>query len=200
MQIMQIDVQSLLAQYVGIGMAFHFGRRRRVGKVFIFTLAMLALFSGSAAFAEQGCADGFIPNPVPGGAPGQNQCVPIPGQNRGGRNPSGSTDQWARRWGAFAMDSSGQLGVASGERSKGKAQKASIDDCRSRGGSDCKLMLAFYNQCGAAAWGPDDGGFSGFGSAATRKEAEAVAVQTCSKRSEKCEVFKSECSYGERVQ
>jgi hypothetical protein len=164
---------------------------------------MLALFSGSAAFAEQGCADGFIPNPAPGGTPGQNQCVPIPGQNRGSANGNGGAEvRWARRWGAFAADSAAsKVGLSTGMASKSKAEKAAQEHCRSKGGVQCKTLLAYYDQCGAVAWGPMQNGRGDLvaANAPRKKEAEQLALQDCSRTSDTCEIFFSECSYPERM-
>lgn len=171
-------------------------------KLILVALFLLGALFLTVGYAEQGCADGFVPNPVPSGTPGQNQCVPMPGQNRGGNSPSAPEVRWAKRWGAFALDSKGgQLGVASGEASKRKAQNAAVDHCRQKGGSNCQVGLAFYNQCGAVAWGEGGGGIVSFGSAATRDDAEAEATKRCShKTSGSCEIIKYECSFAERVQ
>jgi hypothetical protein len=171
-------------------------------KTFVPVILLAIAFGTGDALAEQGCADGFIPNPVPGGTPGQNQCVPIPGQNRGPSGGGGAEVRWARRWGAFAADTAAsKVGLSTGMTSKRKAEKAAQEHCRSKGGVQCKTLLAYYDQCGAVAWGPMQNGRGDLisANAPRKKEAEELALQDCSRTSDKCEIFFSECSYPERM-
>ncbi|MET4727339.1 hypothetical protein ABIE09_001133 [Lysobacter enzymogenes] len=161
-----------------------------------FFALLFALFSGNVL--ADACPQGMVINPI--GAGGQPQCVP--GENHqswGGTGSSGP--HYARRWGAFASDSiAGKLGVALGESSKRKAEKAALMHCESKGGVDCKAFFAFYDQCAAVAWGPDRGADSGeaiAASAAGKDDAVRDALALCGKKSDKCKLVSAECSYGE---
>ncbi|MGO1072780.1 DUF4189 domain-containing protein [Lysobacter sp. CA199] len=114
-------------------------------------LPLLGLLVVGAAYAD-GCPDGTITNPI--GAGGQPQCVPGANhQNWGGSGSSGGP-KYARRWGAFAGDSaSGKIGLAGGMPSKRKAERAAIAQCQSKGGANCKVEMAYYDQCGVMAYG-----------------------------------------------
>lgn len=154
------------------------------------------------AKAEQGCPEGFTPNAA--GTPG-TQCIPIGGQTRPGEGSGGVVTPppiWAKRWGAIASDSSGAIGVSSGQTSRKKALKAAIDHCRSKGGTDCSVALEYHDQCAAVAWGGEGGSSrTMFSSAANQSEAEGRALDNCKQTvGEVCKVFYSGCSYPERTQ
>ncbi|UNP27441.1 DUF4189 domain-containing protein [Lysobacter gummosus] len=176
-----------------------------VGMNYFRSLMLVAVvFAGSVsvAQAEQGCADGFIPNAAPTGTPGQNQCVPIPGLSRPG-TPSAPTPQWAKRWGAIAYDpTTGKVGVASDMTSKRKAVNGALAHCRSKGGTACAINIDYSNQCAAIVYG--GGGEivkSAAASAATTDEAEGLALKNCREAAGvECQVFYSGCSYPQRVQ
>ncbi|WP_161805613.1 DUF4189 domain-containing protein [Frateuria defendens] len=103
---------------------------------------------------------------------------------------------WADRWGAIAYDSkTGDMGTAEGQVSKEKAREIALALCGSTGASQCKVMLAFYNQCAAAVWGMGRLNVSG---APTQEEAEQDAMNRCGGGSS-CQIFYSKCSYAERV-
>lgn len=160
-----------------------------------FLLGTFFLVASGWAHAEQGCPDGFIPNAA--GTPGV-ACVPGQAPNWGGGAPRAPEVRWAKRWGAFASDSqSGAVGSAAGLSSKSKAEKAAISHCRSKGGTDCRPLLSYHNQCGAVAWG--DGNIQA-SSAASKEEASSRALSFCGAKSKNCEIFFSECSFAERVQ
>ncbi|WP_091793258.1 DUF4189 domain-containing protein [Lysobacter sp. yr284] len=163
-----------------------------------FLMLVSALALPRLAGAEDGCPTGFVPNAA--GTPNA-QCIPA-----GGLGYSGSSEsavKWERRWGAFALDQpTGKIGVATAMGSKPKAEKEALRDCQARGGSGCKVMLAFTNQCGAIASGKDvNGGFEisaagGVNAAA----AKSSALERCGQKAGACEIFLSECSYAEQVQ
>ncbi|WP_434032052.1 DUF4189 domain-containing protein [[Pseudomonas] boreopolis] len=155
--------------------------------------AFAAYLPSGAARAQLVCGPGTTPNPAGSGGP--VPCIPI--SDNSGSNSSGPGGHWATRWGAFASDTkSGAIGVATGLASKGKAEKAAIADCRGKGGSDCRTLLAYYNQCAAVAWG--DGALQA-SSAARKEEAEERALGLCARNGKSCEIFFSECSFAELV-
>ena len=168
------------------------------------TVSLSLIFASGWARAEQGCPDGFTPNAA--GTPGM-QCIPIGGQTRPGYGsggyPTSSPDRWEKRWGAFTSDSvTGKVGVSSGVVTKRKAEKEAVQDCRTRGGSKCEVLLTFNNQCGAIASGDNakGGAYVAVANAPTKTEAAQMAVDNCNKRVGSCSVFLTECSYAERVQ
>lgn len=161
----------------------------------------LLVFLGlsSLAHAEQGCPDGLYPG---GAGPGQI-CVPMPGYGASGS--SGSTKaaepNWATRWGAIAIDdgSNGgsKLGRAESLSSKGKAEKAALADCRSRGGHKCTLERSYRDQCVAVVWGDT---LVSSASAVNSERASQLAMDNCSSSTTNCGVYYTGCSYPELVQ
>lgn len=149
------------------------------------------------AAAEDGCPSGFIPNAA--GTPNA-QCIPAGGLGYSGSEPAVT---WERRWGAFTLDQpSGKIGVATLMTSKHKAEKEALQDCQTRGGSNCKVILAFTNQCGAIASGKDPTGGHVISAAGgvNATVAKQSAMERCGLEARTCEIFLSECSYAEQVQ
>lgn len=149
--------------------------------------------------AEQGCATGFFPG---GTQPNGQICVPIPGY--GTTNHTATPDisipqeNWARRWGAIAIDDSNSgVGTAVDMHSKRKAEKAALEQCREKGGDGCKVSHTYSNQCGVIAWGDTH---YVTGSAATIEEASELALRSCSAASANCRIYYADCSYAERVE
>ena len=164
-----------------------------------FLFATLVLFvTGSGVAAA--CPDGMIINPI--GAGGQPECIPgVNHQNWGGTGAS-SEPRWARRWGAFATDSAtSKVGVATGLSSKRKAEKEALAHCQSKGGAQCKPLIAYYDQCAALAWGPNSEGTGTMisATAAQVEQAQTLALKECAKGSGACKIYFAECSYAERT-
>lgn len=161
--------------------------------------AVLFLFS-TIVQAEQGCPDGLYPG---GASPGQI-CIPMPGYGINGS--SGSTPQalesrWMTRWGALALDvtSAGgsKLGRVEGLGSKRKAEAAAIADCRARGGKNCVIAHAYYDQCVAVAWGDARPAIV---SAVNSQVASRMALDKCNGSDANCDMYYTGCSYPERAQ
>ncbi|ALN58159.1 hypothetical protein GLE_2811 [Lysobacter enzymogenes] len=147
------------------------------------------------AKAEQGCPDGFTPNPAPTGTPGATQCIPI-GSFGGSLEYSG----WNNSYGAVFFDAEkGLVGIGEGQKNRRRARKEALQHCQSKGGTDCKEVLWYSNGCAAVVWGPSKSG-QGFTmetrSQATLGAAVASAKQACAPNSAsgECEVFYSGCS------
>lgn len=159
--------------------------------VFVLLGAVLLMRTASA---EQGCADGYAPTTTPNGV----QCAPIPGLYRGTGAASTPSERWATRWGAIALDSaSGSTGIAGGLASERNAKQAALAQCASKGGTDCRIQIAYSNQCGAIAWG---GGQAVAAREATLEKASEMAVQQCQRLGgSQCKVFFSDCSFPERL-
>ncbi|WP_082578354.1 DUF4189 domain-containing protein [Lysobacter sp. Root690] len=148
---------------------------------------------GSVAVAQS------CPNGIPSaGNPG---CIP-PSQSNSPYYQSGSSAsaapaaRWADRWGAIALDDRDNgigLGVAQMAGSERKAKRTALDDCRAKGGLSCKVILAYYNQCGVVVAG--DSGLNST-SAASVDEAAKRGFEKCEGDGFKgCKVYYSNCSY-----
>lgn len=163
-------------------------------------LVVIALLFSGAAYAEQGCPDGLYPG---GAAPGQI-CIPMPGYgissgSSGSQVESGPS--WATRWGAIAIDDGtnggSKMGKAEAFSSKGKAERAALADCRSKGGHKCTLEHAYHDQCVAVAWGDS---LVSTMSAENSERASQLAIEKCSDSTTNCGIYYTGCSYPERVQ
>ncbi|TXI45572.1 MAG: DUF4189 domain-containing protein [Lysobacter sp.] len=157
-------------------------------------LGSLALLVAGSAWAEGNCPQGYYP--IGGGNGGWAGCAPIPNDNAPAPDPG---PQWERRWGAIAVDETvGRFGGAEGYSSARRAEKAALAACRKNGGSKrCKAMGgAYYNQCGALAWGDQR---LEIYSAGTAGEANEYALRACSERTTNCKIYYTGCSYPVRV-
>ncbi|MGO1001831.1 DUF4189 domain-containing protein [Lysobacter sp. CA196] len=110
-------------------------------KTSLIVLSIVLFGMHDHAAAEGGCPAGMIPY----SGTSTSSCGPIPS------GPSGSwlpTAKWKNRWGAVAGDDArGVIGAVTDLPSKREAKQAAIDNCRSRGGVDCTLTVAYVNQC-----------------------------------------------------
>lgn len=144
--------------------------------------------------AEGNCPQGYYP--IGGGNGGWAGCAPIPSNDA----PSPNTGpQWERRWGAIAVDATvSRFGGAEGYGSARRAEKAAVAACRKNGGTHrCKAMGgAYYNQCGALAWG--DQRFEIY-SAGTADEANEYALRACSAQTTNCRIYYTGCSAPVRI-
>lgn len=159
--------------------------------------ALLLLLSGRA-HAEGNCPDGYYP--IGGGAPGAPQgCAPIPGGgNQPGQQSQSPPPQWAAQSGAIVTDpTKGILGTAVNMESQASAEHAAFAECKSKGGTACKLDVTYTNGCAAMVAG--DAAYKA-SSAATMDEAVASATKICSGKSAGCHVYYSACSLPRRVQ
>lgn len=162
----------------------------------------LALIAARPAAAEQGCGDGYTMS-----TQGPAQCVPIPGlyqvpRDSGGapRRPQG---HWETRWGAFASSRENLIGMAGGRRSEREATQAAIAHCVSKGGTDCKTAMTFYNQCAIVAAGAVGNGqyTTIFRKHYTIEQATDDAMQICKEKNlTECKVHFSDCSQAEFIQ
>lgn len=112
--------------------------------------------------------------------------------------PSGP--EWTSRWGAIAIGSTaagGGVGVASDMKTRRAAEKTALGQCRnSGGGKTCRIELAYANQCGVIVWGDT---YFETESAATSKQAEALALKACSRQTSNCSLYYANCSYPVRI-
>ncbi|WP_425493929.1 DUF4189 domain-containing protein [Lysobacter gummosus] len=77
------------------------------------------------------------------------------------------------------------------------AVNAAMEDCRSQGGRECKLEIAYFNQCGVIVEG--DKGYN-VASAESVSRAVELASQVCEKSDTNCQVYFSDCSHAEFVE
>ena len=158
-------------------------------------LIMAGLFWNGLAHAEGGCPPGMYPFQF---APNQpSSCAPIPG-NGNQQMPQQPAPQWESRWGAIATDGPNDaLGVATNMRSKREASQAAMHSCQSRGGVNCKIDIAYDNQCAVVVVG--DGAYN-VPIAETLDKAAEIGMKTCrSSGRSNCHVYYSACSLPVRI-
>ena len=153
----------------------------------------------STAYAEGQCPPGMYET----GSRDYIACAPIPGYGtgEGGEEEQTTIEMvWADRWGAYASETGASgLGVVNGRSSKAAAERDAVLDCRqvAKEPDKCSVMLSYYNQCAAYAWG------GGHGMAASRvneKMAIRDATKLCDEASGvECMIYHSGCSFQEAV-
>lgn len=124
---------------------------------------LLLLGIAGAASAENGCPDGMRPNPTPTGTPGANQCVP--GPSGGGWPPVDNTPPEPKSYNGYGALAFAQTSVAVGASdkkdlfgSRRQAERSALKSCKANGGTDCKIVLSFVNECAVAVLGADASG------------------------------------------
>lgn len=130
-----------------------------------------------------------------GSGPDQGDGVPYCSQLPAPAPSAPNEPVWATRWGAIAT-ADGVFGAVVGLASERKAEKAAMQQCKAKGGRNCGVIVSYYNQCAALAWGEN-------GENAARgpylNEVETTAMAGCSERSQNCKLYYSACSDAERV-
>ncbi|WP_343238094.1 DUF4189 domain-containing protein [Stenotrophomonas rhizophila] len=155
-------------------------------------LVMVALgtFIPLSASAEGRCP----PGQYPVGGQGVGGCAPIPSSGGGDSGSPVPTGRWIKTWGAIAVSSSGDAGASKGKMSKAEASKDAIAQCSQWGAKDCKIELAYKNQC-AAVIQADKGKGTKLNTGAEEKTAIERATLDCKKSgSETCKVIYSGCT------
>jgi hypothetical protein len=165
--------------------------------LFAFVLGTLLLLGCAAAHAEGNCPQGYYP--IGGGSPGAPQgCAPIPGYSQGQQQQS-QQPQWSSQHGAIASDiAKGILGTATNRLSTQFAEQAALDDCKSKGGTDCKIETSYMNGCGTVV-----AGHPGYAVNTGPTEAKAVddAMSACTGAGfTNCHVIYTGCSFPKRTQ
>lgn len=153
-----------------------------------FLLAVTEFLWGGLVHAEGGCPPGSFPI----GGRSVAACAPIPGYGNQ-QAPQLPVPQWERRWGAIATDApKGVIGVTVDKQSKREASEAAIGDCQQQGGVNCKIDVAYDNQCAVLIVGA-----KGYNTpnAPTVEEATELGMKTCREAgSTNCRVLYSACS------
>lgn len=157
-------------------------------------LSSLLLFSGSIR-AEGNCPEGYYP--IGGGSPGAPQsCAPIPGFDQGQQQQQ--PPQWSSQFGAIAsFIPKGVLGVATNSVSKQMAEQEALNDCQSKGGTECKIEASYGNGCASVAAGHP--GYA-VNTAATQAQAVQDAMSACTSAGyTNCHVIYTGCSLPKRI-
>jgi hypothetical protein len=172
-------------------------REGMIIRVAVFLLLLVSLVSLSfVTHAEGGCPPGYYPT-TPPGQQGPQGCAPIPDESQAQGQSAGP--RWVSRWGAIATDEpNGVLGAVTNMPSKRKAGNAALADCKTKGGSKCKLETSYSNGCAALVVGEK---VYNVGSAATENEAIQSGMKICSAAGDGgCHVYYSACSPPEQIQ
>lgn len=153
-----------------------------------------SLFALRLAHAQQ---EGVDCMPIQG--QGWTGCVPIGNGAQRPVQPQSPPLHWISQWGALATDEpKGILGATTGRASMVEARQAALDDCSARGGSPCKLEIAYDNACVALVAGTKDYSID---TAATPDAAQRLAMKICSADGDPaCHVYYSACSLPRPVQ
>lgn len=110
-------------------------------------------------------------------------------QQQAPRQPTG---KWKSTWGAIAADGPrGILGGVTDMDDKQSAENAALSQCRTSGGQNCKIELAYHNQCAVLVTGDKKYLVQ---SAATIPEATRLGIGKCSQEDANCRVYYSGCS------
>lgn len=156
------------------------------------------VFCLTLGYASQALAEGGCP---PGQAPQQGQgwqsCVPIA---NGAQGAGGQSDGslWQNSWQAIATDNTkGVLGSSIQKLSRQTAEDAAMNDCRTKGGTDCQLRMSYGNGCMAAVVGTK---LLQVQVGNSKASAEKKGMDKCNAEDSKCVVYYSECSKAVRIQ
>lgn len=170
--------------------------------LFLLILLLGLLLFNNVAHAEGGCPAGMIPY----SGNDLNSCGPVPADYYGNQQQGQQQTQarapearWATRWGAIATDYiKGTLGSITGLASKVDAEQAALADCRNKGGSPCKVEIAYDNECAAMILGSN--GYN-VGADATADKAIGLGMKICTDAKDtNCHVYFSACSLPVKIQ
>jgi hypothetical protein len=131
-----------------------------------------------------------------GSGPEHYDGVPYCSELQTSASPALRAPVWATRYGAIATASGGIFGSVTGLSSRKKSEAAAMKQCKAKGGPNCAVIVRYFNQCAALAWG-DMG--ENAASAPDVEQAEELAMAACSERSQNCKIYNSACSIAERV-
>lgn len=155
-------------------------------------LVAACLSLASSAYAQISCPPGWI---AYGATPETSSCGPAPGAQGQGGQQTAPPASWTPQWGAVAIDEGPTnvgIGTAKGKTSKADAVNSALADCRSKGGTGCKLNIAYGNQCVALVAGIQ---YARGQPAATIEEASAQGLAQCRAAGvQGCTVYYSACS------
>lgn len=153
-------------------------------KKWVLGISISLLLTTRFAYAQVGpCPPGMSQYSSPNGIP---SCGPLRSDYD---QPQG---HWQDQWGSLAISSDGTTGWAFSQSSERIAQESAIENCISKGGTQCEVNLTYQNACIAVVNG-DNGGYAS--SDATNQKAIKRAMKSCKKAGQKhCELLRTECS------
>jgi hypothetical protein len=152
-------------------------------------LAVYLLLTAGLAYAQTACPPGMVPYGA--GVCGYDQSSPSPTQP--------SSPVWRDQFLSIASDNENyRLGVASDMPNQDAAEEAALRDCKSHGGTHCKIDLTERNGCGVITASSGTYNIQG---GATVDEATKKGMTVCTKAGlTDCHVTYSVCSLGQRIQ
>jgi len=142
-----------------------------------------------------------------GVAPGSPQCGPSP-SSHGSAPPAQPqvrhvpTGRWHTTWGAIAITDNqhNDIGISVNQRSKHLAEEEAKNSCKQWGTGNCKILLAYHNQCAAVAMPVRNGkhiaGKSSVLNGPTIEFVESFAINNCQKSNGggTCKLIYSDCT------
>jgi hypothetical protein len=166
-------------------------------------LALLFLVSSPIRAQTHPCGGGAGNGEVQVGEdPGSNGIAPTPlcdwVKGNQPQAPQPPPVQWINYWGAIVTDPvKSILGTAVNMASESQAEQAAFADCKAKGGTACKLDIAYLNKCAAMV-----AGATGYNTkaGATVDDAIQAAMTVCSAATSNCHAYYTACSLPVRVQ
>lgn len=157
-------------------------------RIAICVLLVTLMTMAAPAKSEGACPQGYYQT-TPPGPQGPIGCAPMP--------TTKPAQKWESKWGAIASGG-GQFGIVSNMQSKRKAESEALRECRTRGGSNCKIDRTYRDQCAAVAASTS---MSSVVNAETEERATKLAMTSCQKDSGnlKCWIYYSGCSLPTRI-
>lgn len=143
--------------------------------------------------------DGYAQTRCPIGTQmGSIQCIPdepVLDSSQGEPVKSVPNGEWIKTWGAIARASDSSVGATSGKLTKKDAEEEALRQCSTGGGVNCKVELAYQNQCVSLANSIGGSGLGGMATGGSIKEAEERALSKCiGETKNQCEIIYSKCS------
>lgn len=150
---------------------------------------LLAAGAGDALGQQRPGGNGPLPgDPGYGGGVRQQQMPHAP-------RPIG---EWVKTWGAIAEGKSkpgySGSGRVTGALTKEEAESRALGECHLFGGSECAVLVTYYDECVALAYGPE--GTGAFAKASSMEMAGVRALSYCSQRNNgaDCKIDDIRCS------
>lgn len=134
------------------------------------------LMAGALPFGA--LAEGNFPSGMyPIGGQGVQGCAPIPVSSTG--SAYNNRPNWGQTVAGMVMDFRGDTFISNSMRSRGKAKRAAIKECKAFGKGECSLVTLFEAQCVAVAHAGLDNGTTSVVAAMSEQGAVIVALQRC---------------------
>ncbi|WP_082638594.1 DUF4189 domain-containing protein [Lysobacter antibioticus] len=138
-----------------------------------------------------GTASAQCPAGIP--AAGNPSCVPPSAwpQNAPAQQAPPAA-RWESRWGAIATDApNAVLGTSTGRKSKRQAEAQALSECRDKGGRNCVLDVAYFDQCAILVTGDKNYSVHTAGSV---DRASELGMRQCGRDDTHCRIHYANCS------